>query len=164
MSLDQDTAVFRAGVIRPGSITYNYHLVFEAEQYLGLAEINFYLENTNFDQLLIDFSGNIKEEVVINNKKFVPNHKDNFLTLPHGSLQKGRNRVSMTYVNTYDNDRTGCISFKDDNLQFIYTHFEPYGCNRVFPCFDQPNLKAKMKLSVVTPMDWAAISNQPALN
>ena len=94
----------------------------------------------------------------------MPNHTNNFLTLPKGSLQKGRNRVSFTYINTYDNDRKGCISFKDGTLQFIYTHFEPYGANRVFPCFDQPNLKAKMKLSVVTPRTWQAISNQPPLN
>ena len=58
----------------------------------------------------------------------------------------------------------GCILFKDNDLEFIYTHFEPYGANRVFPCFDQPNLKAKMKLSIVTPKNWAAISNMPALN
>lgn len=67
------------------------------------------------------------------------------------------------YANEYDNDRTGCISFYDKDLQYIYTDFEPYGAHRVFPCFDQPNLKATMRLAVVTPSDWVAVSNQPEI-
>lgn len=29
-----------------------------------------------------------------------------------------------------------------------------------FPCMDQPDLKAKLKLSVVAPTDWVVISNE----
>jgi len=29
----------------------------------------------------------------------------------------------------------------------------------VFPCFDQPNLKAKMSLSVLSPAAWKVVSN-----
>jgi len=32
----------------------------------------------------------------------------------------------------------------------------------VFPCFDQPDLKAYMKLSIVAPTDWTVVSNQPS--
>ena len=64
------------------------------------------------------------------------------------------------YNNEYNNDRMGCITFKDNDLQYIYTDFEPYGANRVFPCFDQPNLKAKMRISLVTEVNWNAMSNE----
>lgn len=37
----------------------------------------------------------------------------------------------------------------DGEEQYIYTTFQPYFANRVFPCFDQPNLKAPMKLTVI---------------
>jgi aminopeptidase N len=30
---------------------------------------------------------------------------------------------------------------------------------RVFPVFDQPDLKAKMSLTIACPRDWKAISN-----
>jgi aminopeptidase N len=69
----------------------------------------------------------------------------------------------VLYSNKYNNDRHGCICFHDKGLQFTYTDFEPYGCNRVFPCFDQPDLKARMKLTVVTPEFWNAVSNEPAI-
>ena len=64
------------------------------------------------------------------------------------------------YTNLYNQDRIGCIKFIDQGQEYVYTHFEPYGAHRVFPCFDQPNLKAKMKIGIVTPSQWLAISNQ----
>ena len=81
--------------------------------------------------------------------------------MPKAYLQKGRNRLSVSYENLYNKDRSGCISFMDGDQQFIYTDFPPYSAHRVFPCFDQPNLKAKMRLTAVTPIRWKVISNQP---
>lgn len=71
----------------------------------------------------------------------------------------------MQYRNQYNNDGSGCVSFIDvDEKQYIYTQFEPYAANRVFPCFDQPDLKAKMNLSILTPQDWKrVISNESAI-
>lgn len=66
------------------------------------------------------------------------------------------------YTNLYNNEQWGCISYMDQGQQFVYTDFEPYGANRVFPCFDQPNLKANFKLAVVTPTTWSVNSNEPA--
>jgi aminopeptidase N len=60
-------------------------------------------------------------------------------------------------------DQSGCITFVDHSNQFVYTDFEPYGCNRVFPCFDQPNLKAIFRLSVVSPTKWIVTSNVPVI-
>jgi aminopeptidase N len=84
--------------------------------------------------------------------------------LPKSYFQKGRNRMSVVYTNHYDNDRSGCVSFEDEEQQFVYTDFPPYAAHRVFPCFDQPDLKARMKIAVVTPEGWTALSNQPAVD
>ena len=74
-------------------------------------------------------------------------------------LQRGRNKVSITYINDYDYDQAGCIAYKDEGDLFVYTDFEPYLACRVFPSFDQPNLKTKIKLAIVTQKDSTAISN-----
>lgn len=75
------------------------------------------------------------------------------------------NTVAVSYTNKYDNDGNGCVSFIDvDGKQYIYTQFEPYHANRVFVLFDQPDLKATMELSVVSPMDWGRVlSNEDAV-
>lgn len=133
-------------------------------QYYGLAELNFYLQRIDFDKLKIDFTGEIIEEIVVNSVKINKETTPNFLLLPATCLQKGRNKVSVMYLNEYDKDRTGCITFLDKDSQYVYTDFEPYTAHRVFPCFDQPNIKAPMKLALVTSSDWIAISNQPVIS
>ena len=76
----------------------------------------------------------------------------------------GQNKVGVHYACTYDNDGQGCVSFTDvDGKQYIYTQFESYFANRVFPLFDQPDLKAVMKLNVLSPNDWKKVlSNETA--
>jgi aminopeptidase N len=70
-----------------------------------------------------------------------------------GALKVGSNAVGVHYLNNYNNDGSGCVSFIDvDSKQYLYTEFEPYFANKVFPCFDQPDLKARMTLSVLSPL------------
>ncbi|MEM0952807.1 MAG: aminopeptidase N, partial [Pseudomonadota bacterium] len=40
----------------------------------------------------------------------------------------------------------------------LYTDFEPYDANRLFPHFDQPDLKARYTLSVQAPANWQVVS------
>lgn len=84
----------------------------------------------------------------------------NFINLPKSCLQKGKNRVSILYQSIYDIDLSGFISFIDGGEHFLFTYFAPYFANRAFPCFDQPNLKATMKLTVVAPSKWRVLSNE----
>jgi aminopeptidase N len=67
--------------------------------------------------------------------------------------------VTVLYNSEFNNDQSGLISFTDNGKQFLYTDFEPYGANRVFPCFDQPDLKAYMNLTVVGPDQWRILSH-----
>ena len=48
MSLDKTTAEFRTTVVRAGSVSYNFNIIVQPDEYYGLAEISFYLENVNF--------------------------------------------------------------------------------------------------------------------
>ncbi len=47
------------------------------------------------------------------------------------------------------------------NPDFIYTLFVPARARLAFPCFDQPDLKAKYTLSLDIPADWEALANAP---
>ena len=42
--------------------------------------------------------------------------------------------------------------------QFLYTLFVPDNASKMFPCFDQPDLKAKYSLVLNIPKDWTAVS------
>ncbi|MFM8212270.1 MAG: aminopeptidase N [Actinomycetes bacterium] len=46
-----------------------------------------------------------------------------------------------------------------DNEVYIYTQFEVPDCRRVFPVFEQPDIKGVLNLTVKTPSKWTVISN-----
>src|SRR6185436_15278665 len=45
------------------------------------------------------------------------------------------------------------------NPEFMYTLFVPARARLAFPCFDQPDLKARYTLSLDIPSTWAAAAN-----
>ncbi|MEV0455766.1 aminopeptidase N [Catellatospora methionotrophica] len=48
-----------------------------------------------------------------------------------------------------------------DGAVYAYSSFEPGAAQRVFACFDQPDLKAAFTWQAVIPSAWRAISNMP---
>ncbi|HZI79723.1 MAG TPA: M1 family aminopeptidase [Vicinamibacterales bacterium] len=45
------------------------------------------------------------------------------------------------------------------NDEFLYTLFVPARARLTFPCFDQPDLKARYSLTLTVPSGWQAVSN-----
>ena len=83
------------------------------------------------------------------------------LYIPTSILNDGSNIIDISYINNYDKTGSGFHKFKDpeDEEIYIHTDFEPYDAHRLFPCFDQPDLKATYQLTVTGPSDWEYIHN-----
>jgi aminopeptidase N len=84
--------------------------------------------------------------------------------LPRAYLKAGKNTVTINYTAPLSNDGYGCLWFIDTtetpHKYYTYTHFEPYSAHKVFPCFDQPDLKAQMSLNIIAPLGWIAGGNE----
>ena len=80
-----------------------------------------------------------------------------------GTLLREGNIVRIVYRNAYDHSGVGLHQFRDpqDSAEYLYTQFEPYEAHRLLPCFDQPDIKARYRLRVAAPRDWAVVSNAP---
>jgi aminopeptidase N len=87
------------------------------------------------------------------------------ITLPSNLLIQGSNKVDISFSTPYNRDGRGFHSFldKQDNTQYIYTKFEPAYCHYVIPSFDQPDIKAHMKLRAIVSDSWLTISNEPEI-
>jgi len=48
-----------------------------------------------------------------------------------------------------------------ENETYLYSQGETAHIRKMYPCFDQPNLKATFTLSVLAPQHWEVISNNP---
>ncbi|MBR0531388.1 MAG: aminopeptidase, partial [Bacteroidales bacterium] len=70
--------------------------------------------------------------------------------------RKGRNTFDLDFVS---DDR-----FLNRNEEYLYSLFVPAHARSVFPCFDQPDMKARYTLSLEVPEDWTAVSNTAAVD
>ena len=82
--------------------------------------------------------------------------KNQRIALETPAVVLGWNTVQLRYFTAFNKNRVGLHSYTDqqDQQQYLYSQFEAFHCFRVFPCFDQPNLKAKMSLTVTCPKSW----------
>lgn len=46
-----------------------------------------------------------------------------------------------------------------DNSDYLYTLLVPSDANLLFPCFDQPDVKARVSFALTTPRGWRALAN-----
>ena len=75
------------------------------------------------------------------------------LIIPKNSLQKGENHIKVSFIAGNQS-----LNRRDE---FLYTLLVPDRARTVFPCFDQPDMKATFTLSLQVPQEWTAVSNSP---
>ncbi|MGH8876259.1 MAG: aminopeptidase N [Stackebrandtia sp.] len=74
------------------------------------------------------------------------------------------NELVIEAVFDYSSNGQGLHRLTDpvDGEVYLFTHFESNDAQRMYACFDQPDLKARFDLRVTIPERWRAISNMPA--
>ena len=160
--LTREFAEKRAELISDVSYKLRIFLKKNSKTYKGQCEIKFFLKQVD-GYLKVDFIGSNIKMVVVNGQ--IANYKkEEFaILIQEKYLNEGQNMVEVEYENQYDYTGTGLHHFVDpeDKREYLYTHFEPYDAHRVFPCFDQPDLKATYELTVEHPEEWVIVSNSP---
>lgn len=127
----------------------------------GVNKINFNLKD-NTKPLRVDFFEGQVTALKINGKDAPLTAKRKYwIDLPAEFLVNGANVAEITYVADYSKEGVGLHRFQDPETKqvFLYTDFEPYDANRFLPCFDQPDLRASLELTVEAPADWQIIAN-----
>jgi aminopeptidase N len=146
---------------RLGDIHYTLFIdLASSEQFFsGRAGLVFELLEAN-RPLTVDFSGAEIDRIVANGVEISGDYNGFFITLPATALVAGSNELLVEYRHEYDRDGTGLHRFTDpeDGLTYLYTYLWPYYANRLFPAFDQPNLKATFDLQVRAPQSWTVVS------
>ncbi|HWM28852.1 MAG TPA: aminopeptidase N, partial [Woeseiaceae bacterium] len=156
-----DYATANARKARVSDVEYDLHIDLQGSEdaFKGEVNIRYKLSDSSTD-LTLDFGGGTVQDLQVNGTPVPVAYNGFFLTLPAQALQTGENSVFVSYEHNYSEDGTGLHRFVDpvDHRTYLYTYLWPYYANRLFPAFDQPNLKAEITLSVVAPEDWAVVS------
>lgn len=112
--------------------------------------------------LTVDFTGGSVNKTLLNEQKANLDYNGFFITLPRELLKKGQNTLEVEFEQSYSSDGNGLFRFRDpeDKRTYLYSHFEPYSANKVFPVLDQPDLKASFRLHIKVPKHWQVISTK----
>lgn len=110
--------------------------------------------------LNIDFGGGEVLDLSLNGEPIAFEYNNYFITLPAGSLAPGPQELRITTTHPYSQNGSGLYRYVDpeDGRVYLYTDFEAFDANRMFPHFDQPDLKARFELSVRAPASWQVVS------
>jgi aminopeptidase N len=74
-----------------------------------------------------------------------------------------RNVVRIRATGLFSRSGEGLHRFVDpaDGAVYLYTQYEPADSRRVYPCFEQPDLKARWTFHVTAPVTGAVLSGAP---
>ena len=117
----------------------------------GEARIRFLLQRPQ--EIILDFreSADKIKEVSVNGQPSEYTFLNEHLVLPEASTIEGKNEVHICF--------TAGDQSLNRNEEYLYTLLVPDRARTVFPCFEQPNLKAEFTLQLEVPAEWEAVSN-----
>ncbi|HUB18671.1 MAG TPA: M1 family aminopeptidase, partial [Acidobacteriaceae bacterium] len=138
----------------------DYNLVPRAPTTDATETLRFNLTN-NAQPLLLDFRDGAVSSLTLNGAPISTAIDHGHLILPAANLRPGPNTVEAHFTANIGAAGKAITRFddKDDGSEYLYTLFVPMDASMAFPCFDQPDLKARFKLTVRAPKDWTIISN-----
>lgn len=108
--------------------------------------------------LYLDFkekSANL-QSISSNGKKIAIVHEKGHIVIASKELISGKNKIEISFI-------AGNLSL-NRNDDFLYTLLVPDRASTLFPCFDQPDIKATYKLSLSVPKEWAVLAGAEVKN
>ncbi len=146
----------RAGAV--SDVAYSLHLDLDrgAKAFKGDVTITF---DHHGGDTFIEWLGGHIEQMSVNGSAIEPEWDGERISLRAAQLEV-HNEVRIAYERPFDHTGEGFHRFIDseDGAEYMYTQFEPYSAHRVFPCFDQPDIKATYAVSVTAPTEWAIVT------
>jgi aminopeptidase N len=103
--------------------------------------------------LLLDFEPNgagAVHAVEVNGQRAAAALRDGHIVLTDG-LREGENHLAIAF------DAGDAPLNRNDD--YLYTIFVPARAHEAFPCFDQPDLKARWSLTLEVPEGWETLAN-----
>jgi len=113
-------------------------------------------------ETFLDFVGGTVQAITLNGTDLDPAqaYADSRVRLPELVAE---NVVVVAATGRYTNTGEGLHRFVDpvDDEVYLYSQFEVPDSRRMFPVFEQPDLKARFTFTVTAPEHWQVVSNSP---
>jgi aminopeptidase N len=157
--ISQALAEHRAARVRD----VRYDLVLDvtgSDSAIGRVAVRFALRRAA--DVILDFRGQLRG-VVRANGRAVPavRHNGAHVRIPASTVHAGNNRIDLEFSTPVAAAGASIIRVRDpvDSATYLYTLLVPADASLLFPCFDQPDLKGRVTLTLTTPFGWTAVAN-----
>ncbi|TJY37942.1 M1 family metallopeptidase [Pontimicrobium aquaticum] len=146
-----DLAEFRAEQLS----NIEYYLTFNIPESLGkpvVSKLTLEVNINNLQQpLILDFNADksLLLNVNANEDDIDIKHENEHLIIDATHLKQGKNTIEINF-------NAGELSL-NRNKEYLYTLLVPDRASTLFPCFDQPDLKAVYHLNISAPKDWQVL-------
>lgn len=153
--ISKELAVFRKKQVSGVSYELSFAIPEKKESPI-LSQLVLHVRLTDLGEpLYLDFNEkkeNLKS-VLVNGRTIIILHDKEHLIIPSAHLLKGKNTIQIEFI-------AGNLSL-NRNDDFLYTLLVPDRASTLFPCFDQPDIKATYLLSITAPKDWLVLAGAP---
>jgi aminopeptidase N len=160
--ISQALARHRAATI--SAVRYDLTLdVTGLDSAVGRVSVRF--RRTGTGDAVLDFRGRRLGQALANGRPLPPvPARGGHLVVPAALLVPGENTVELAFVADIAPSGAGIIRAHDssDGSDYLYTLLVPADASQLFPCFDQPDLKARVRLTLTAPAAWSVVANAAA--
>jgi aminopeptidase N len=111
---------------------------------------------------ILDFRGRRVTRIIANGAELpLSSYNGAHLRIPAPNLRATGNAITIDFVSETAPSGASIIRTHDqtDNSDYLYTLLVPADANQLFPSFDQPDLKARVKFALVAPRAWTTLAN-----
>ena len=129
-----------------------YQLYFDLVENKGVVSIDYTIDKAQ--EIIIDFRNTeLITYVGLGDSYECPEFAcaNEHIILPASETRRGQNAITIHF----DIDNQSLNRSED----FLYTLLVPDRARTLFPCFDQPDMKASYQLNLIIPETWVAVSN-----
>jgi aminopeptidase N len=115
--------------------------------------------------LVLDFAGSGLDKVRVNSRDAQLRAVHNHVVVPPELLVRELNDISASFRSPIGASGTPLTVYHDpaDGRDYYYTLVVPADAHRLYPCFDQPDLRASFQLELDLPPEWTAVANTAAV-
>jgi aminopeptidase N len=152
----------RAAVVSAVEYRLRFTIVPGADEVRGRVSLLFRLpEDRDPSSLVLDWGGPELADVVVNTRSVVLRAVHDHVIVPAEALARGLNSVDATFRSPVSATGTPLTVYRDptDGREYWYTLVVPADAHRLYPCFDQPDLRATFRFDLDLPSDWTAVAN-----
>ncbi len=116
---------------------------------------------------ILDFRGRRLTRALANGRPLPPSAARNgHILVPAALLRPDENVLELAFAADIAPSGASIIRAHDptDGSDYLYTLLVPADASQLFPCFDQPDLKARVRLTLTAPAGWSAVANGSAVS